>query len=145
MRNFFFLSFLLLSACSSASESACDQLTSEEARQVVVDYFRAISEKDPEGLQRLSTSDYVLYEAGAIWNNDSLITAINSMPQATIVYEFSDIEVETDCNSAFLNYRNHGTLTTPDTTMHFYWVESALVKRVGEEYLLDFLHSTVAK
>lgn len=137
--------FLLLTACGNRP-NLCEKVEDEKARKVIVDYFRAISDNDFEALHNLSTPDYVLFENGHTWNNDSLIQSIQSMPGATIEYEFEAFDFEADCNGSFVHYRNHGKVTLNDTTqLDITWVESAYVKKVDGLLKLDFLHSSPAK
>ena len=128
MKNTFVIPLLLLAACGNPPKP-CEQVADEEARQVLVDYFRAISDNDFDALKNLSTPDYVLFEDGQIWNNDSLIHAIKRMPEASVAY-----------------YQNRGMVTLNDTTrLDLNWVESAYVVRAGDGLKLHLLHSSVAK
>ena len=124
----------------------CEKLDSNQVKQVVVNYYDAMSNRDFEAMKTISTPDYIIYENGKVWNNDSLISLINTMPEAIFTFDFKDFNFETDCNSAFVYYLNHGVITMNDTTrIEYHWIESAYVKKLGEELKLDFLNSTVAK
>ena len=145
MKNVYFLFVFILLSCAQNRQQH-QEVDRLEAQQVILDYFEAIVNKNYDEVKNLSTADYVLYEDGAVWNNDSLILLIQSMPLASIEYEFRDFNVESDCNGAFINYLNHGILTLNDSTkVDYNWIESAYVKRVGDELKIDFIHSTVAK
>lgn len=136
---------LLLAGCANTTQP-CEKIEDEAARAIIVNYFRAISEKDYEGLVTLSSRDYTLFEDGMVWNNDSLIAAIKTMPEAAFEYDLKDFSFEADCNGSFVSYANHGRVTLNDTThLDFYWVESAYVKKEDGRLKLDFLHSSVAK
>lgn len=145
MKNTFVIPLLLLAACGNPPKP-CEQVADEEARQVLVDYFRAISDNDFDALKNLSTPDYVLFEDGQIWNNDSLIHAIKRMPEASVAYELKDFSFKADCNGSFVYYQNRGMVTLNDTTrLDLNWVESAYVVRAGDGLKLHMLHSSVAK
>ncbi len=145
MKNPFLALILLLTACGNAP-NPCEKVADEKARKVIVDYFQAISDSDFEALHNLSTPDYVLYEDGLVWNNDSLIQSIRSMPGVVIEYEFEAFDFEADCNGSFIRYRNHGSVRLNDTTqMDVTWVESAYVRKVGDSLKLAFLHSSPAQ
>jgi hypothetical protein len=140
-----FILLIILFGCTNPSIE-CTKVDEIMAEEVIIDYFGAISDKKFDDLKILSTQEYVLYEDGAIWNNDSLINLVKSMPQAQIKYELKDFNVKPDCNGAFLSYLNHGIVTLNDTTqIDYHWIESAYVKKVDGTLKLDFLHSTVAK
>lgn len=146
MKNSLILIILFFLFGCAQKSNQCKKIDDEKAKKIIVDYFKAISDKKFEDLVNLSTQEYLLYEDGAIWNNDSLINLIKSMPQAQITYEFEGFNFESDCNGAFINYLNHGILTLNDTTQIDYnWVESAYVKKVNGDLKLNFLHSTIAK
>ncbi|HSR59647.1 MAG TPA: nuclear transport factor 2 family protein [Robiginitalea sp.] len=135
----------LWAACGNPPKP-CEKVADEEARQVLVDYFRAISDNDFDALKNLSTPDYVLFEDGQIWNNDSLIQALKKMPEASVAYELKDFSFKADCNGSFVSYKNRGMVTLNDTTrLDLNWVESAYVKQVEGVPRLAFLHSSVAK
>lgn len=121
-------------------------VNSEEAIQLVTDYFRALENKDFERAKELSTSDYVLYENGAVWNNDSLIKVMQKMSPHTIEYTFNDMIVVPDYNGAFIHCKNKCTMAFNDSTTNDYsWIESAYVKKEDDQLKLRFLHSSVAK
>ncbi|AHM60804.1 hypothetical protein D770_12750 [Flammeovirgaceae bacterium 311] len=145
MKYLIIIFIILLAGCGNTT-TECEPVNTDQAKQVIVDYFRAISDKDFEGLKRLSTEDYILYEDGLVWSNDSLINSMKKMPQARIDYRFENFSFEADCNGVFVNYLNHGSVTVNDTSrIDINWVESAYVRKVDEQLKLDFLHSTVAK
>lgn len=136
---------LFLVGCAKPT-SECEKLDINQSKQVVIDYYQAMSDKNFEAMKSVSTSDFIIYEDGKIWNNDSLISLISTMPEASVTFDFKDFNFETDCNSAFVYYLNHGVITMNDTTrIEYHWIESAYIKKFGEELKLDFLNSTVAK
>ncbi len=136
---------LLWTACWNSPEP-CQKIANDSAKKLITDYFEAISSNDFEELKNLSTPDYVLYEDGLIWNNDSLINAIQAMPEAEIDYELVDFTFEADCNGTLVRYVNHGRLTLNDTArFNVKWLESAYVKEVAGMPKLAFLHSSPVK
>ncbi|MGB0524849.1 MAG: hypothetical protein ACPGJS_17885 [Flammeovirgaceae bacterium] len=139
----FALAFLLF-ACTPKQES-CKQVSSAEAEKVVKDYFIALQERDFEKLHALSTKDYILFDQGFIWNNDSIINVFLKKPTLKINYELKDFNTQTDCNSAFVSYLNYGVIHLGDTSYNKNWTESAAVRRVDGEVKLAFLHSTAMK
>ena len=145
MKNLLFV-FILFSIGCTKPTSECVKLDNNEAKQVIVDYYQALSDRNFVAVKTISTPDFIIYDLGLVWNNDSLINLVKSMPEATFTFEVKEFNFETDCNSVFLNYLNHGIFNINDTTrLEYHWLESGYVKKVGEELKLNFLHSTEAK
>ena len=69
-----FATLLLVLGCQQ-NQSTDDP---EILKKIVIDYFDGIKAKDLNKLNELTTRDFVLFEGGSIWNNDSLIFYINS-------------------------------------------------------------------
>ncbi len=135
----------VVAACGSPHEP-CQKIADASAKKLITDYFEAISSNNFEELKNLSTPDYVLFEDGLIWNNDSLINAIQAMPEAVIDYQLVDFTFEADCNGTLIRYVNHGRLTLNDTArFDVKWLESAYVKQVEGTPKLAFLHSSPIK
>ena len=145
MKNLLFVLILFSIGCTKPT-SECVKLDNNEAKQVIVDYYQALSDRNFVAVKTISTPDFIIYDLGLVWNNDSLINVVKSMPEATFTFEVTEFNFESDCNSAFLNYLNHGIFNINDTTrLEYHWIESGYVKKVGEELKLNFLHSTEAK
>ncbi len=147
MRNLAIILILFMSG--GCSQKECRKDDPNIINKIIVDYFNAISGKDYERLFELSTSDFVLFENGAIWNNDSLIQAVKKkymlMPDSKMSYRFENFDTKVDCNSARSVYLNIGTRVLPDTTIYYNWLESATFTKEAGKWKLEFLHSTRLK
>ncbi len=118
----------------------------EKLKAVLTDYFDAIEMRDFQKMKDLSTEDFVLFEDGKVFNNDSLINLISSMPDATAEYKFEDFVINVDDNTGNMRYYNNGEFTINDTTrLSMKWLESATFKKIENDWKLEFLHSTVRK
>ncbi len=105
-----------------------------------------MKDKDFEKMKAITTDDFVLFEDGKVWNNDSLINLINSMPDFTAVYSFKDFNINIDVQNANMYYLNHMDLTLNDTTeVKYDWIESATFRKKDGIWKMNFLHSTVRK
>ena len=132
----------LLTACKQTNQKD----DPEKLKAVLVDYFDGIKTKDFQKMKDLTTNDFVLYEDGKIFNNDSLIKVINSFPKFTAEYKFDNFDITVDNSSGNMSFLNHGQFVFNDTThVSFNWLESATFKKVDDKWKLDFLHSTVRK
>lgn len=136
---------LLISCVACTSEKTCDQVDPNEAKAVLSNYFTAVENSDFEALVELSTSDFIIYEQGLIWNNDSLINAFQSNPNARYNYALKNFTVKTDCNSALIYYVNDGIISVADSSFTKSWTESASIRRINDTLKVEFIHSTAAK
>jgi ketosteroid isomerase-like protein len=116
----------------------------EKLKAVLMEYFDAIKAKDLQKMKELCTTDFVLFENGKIFNNDSLINVINSMPNAKLSYRFDNFNISVDNQTGYIRYYNYGDFTIKDTIhMTINWIESAAFKKIDNVWKLEFLHSTV--
>ena len=135
---FFVLLFGLLSCQQTNQKDDPEQLKS-----VLMDYFNGIKTKDFQVMKNVTTSDFLLYEDGKIFNNDSLINMLSSFPNYKAKYQFDNFRINAGNNIGDMSYTNHGEITINDTIhLTFNWLESAHFKKVGNKWKLDFLHST---
>ena len=129
--------------------SSCLQNKTDEQEQiktVLMGYFDGIKTKDFQKMRDLTTDDFVLYENGKVFNNDSLFKIINNFPKYTAGYKLEKLKINVDNNSGNIIYYNHGDFVFNDTTkVKFDWLESATFKKLDRKWKMDFLHSTVRK
>lgn len=137
---------LLFLTWQNTEEVNCEKVHISDVEKVVTEYFNAAGARDYSKMKRLTTDDFILYERGMVWNNDSLINFLGRMGDIGISYELGDMQIEVDCNSAFVSYINYGVFVRNDSVIHkMSWTESANLKKVDDTVKLHFLHSTVAK
>jgi hypothetical protein len=136
----FLLGFLI--ACQQTNQKD----DPEKLKSVLMDYFNGIKNRDINKMNAVTTTDFVLFEDGKVFSNDSLVNFLNSFPKFNADYKFDHFKINVDNNSGNMSYYNHGELTINDTThLTFNWLESATFKKVGDNWKLEFLHSTVRK
>ncbi len=118
----------------------------EQLKQVLTSYFDGIKNIDLNEMNKVTTSDFVLFEDGQVWNNDSIYNFLQSMPPFTADYKFDNFNVNIDTEIGNMFYYNHMDGTMNDTTKLVYdWIESATFKKIDGEWKMNFLHSTVRK
>jgi hypothetical protein len=118
----------------------------EILKKILIDYFNGIKTQDLAILDSLTTSDFVLFEDGMIWTNDSLIRTNPKIRTIKREWTFDFIKVDIDNESGDLVYYNHGHFVINDTIERKReWLESATFKKVNGNWKLKFLHSTVRK
>jgi len=118
----------------------------EILKNILIDYFDGIKTQDLEKLNSLTTSDFVLFENGKIWTNDSLVTINEKFNSFKRDWKFDNIKVNMDESSGDIVYFNHGDFVFNDTIkMKIDWLESATFRKVDGKWKMNFLHSTVKK
>ncbi|WP_437623010.1 nuclear transport factor 2 family protein [Sorangium sp. So ce1151] len=139
-----FIPLVLAGALSACQQNRPDG--PEELKAVMVAYFDCVSRKDFARMKTLTTPEFVIFENGKVINNDGLIDIIKGSPITRATYSFDDFRASVDISSGSLIYFNHGEFVTKDAgTIKRDWLESAIFKKVGNEWKLDFVHSTVKK
>ncbi|WP_437967926.1 nuclear transport factor 2 family protein [Sorangium sp. So ce260] len=130
-----------LSACQPSSPDSPEKL-----KAVIVSYFDCVSRKDFARMKTLTTPDFLIFENGKVINNDGLIDIIKGSPITKATYSFDDVRINVDSNSGSMIYLNHGEFVKNDaSTITRDWLESAIFKKVGTEWKLYLVHSTVKK
>lgn len=118
----------------------------EILKQILTDYFDGIRTQDLEKLNSLTTSDFVLFEYGVIWTNDSVVTIKEKYSSFKGDWKFDNIKVNVDKSSGDIVYFNQGDFVYNDTIkIKKNWLESATFRKVDGKWKMNFLHSTVRK
>ncbi|MCW3786439.1 nuclear transport factor 2 family protein [Plebeiibacterium sediminum] len=112
--------------------------------QLIISYFDGVKDKDLDKMNSVTTEDFVLFENGSVWNNDSLYNFLNQLPPYVATFSFNNIHVNIGSEYGNINYFNHMDMVLNDTIEDNYdWIESASFKKVEGEWKMNFLHSTV--
>jgi len=146
MKNLLIL-FLVFTVGCGFQNKKCNKVDPEQVKQIIVDFLYAANHSDFEELKNITTSDFLVYGDGGVMNFNELVQFIKDWPEPD-KYNFDefDFEIETDCNSAFVNYYYGPPRHVGDSTqIDRYDLHSAYFKRVGNELKLNFIHSTTVK
>lgn len=112
-----------------------------ELKQVYESYFHGIETKDHKKLIDATTNDFVLFEMGRVWNNDSVFMNIERNLPFEVKYTFSDYKIHIDQLSGDLICSNRGEFIFGDsTTQSFDWIESATFRLIDGTWKMNFLH-----
>ncbi len=120
----------------------------EILKKILTDYFDALKTKDVniDRLNALTTADFILFEDGIIWTNDSLVKPIPGVKSFKGKWTFDKMKVNIDGNSGDIVYYNQGDFIINDTIKaQVNYLESATFKKVNGQWKMKFLHSTVKK
>ena len=117
----------------------------EKLKRVLVDYFDGIKARDLARMKEVTTDDFVLFEGGRVWNNDSLMSALNKFSKFTADYTFVNYKINVDRASGSMSYFNHCVCTYDTLTVNYDWIESATFSKADGKWKMNFLHSTIRK
>lgn len=134
--------FTLLMLAFSCQQNPTDD--PEILKKILIDYFDGIKAKDPNKLNALTTTDFLLFEDGRVWNNDSLIIAIDKNYKSfNPEYSFDNFEIDVDSRIGNMRYYNHCDCIVDDTIKRSLdWIESATFVKVDGKWKMNFLHSS---
>ena len=127
--------------------ASCQQSKStddpEKLKNVLLNYFDGIKNKDFKKMTEATTDDFVLYEMGRVWNNDSVFNNIKENLPFTVEYKFENFKITVDDMSGHMSYYNSGVFVFNDTTTQsFSWIESAAFRKSNDKWKMSFLHIT---
>ena len=119
----------------------------EILKKILFDYFDGIKVKDLTKMNAVTTYNFVLFEDGKIWNNDSLVTNLTKYYKTfNPTFTFDNFEIKVDNTSGYMRYFNHCDCIINDTSkMSFNWIESATFVKVDGAWKMNFLHSSIRK
>ena len=121
-------------------------LTSEQ-RQVldtVSTIFSAAREDDVAKFDSVIALGFYIFDGGARFDGDTIMTHVKSLHAAGKRYEWSVTEpdVHVSGNSAWIAYVNKGTVTDASGTVNQNWLESAFLEKQAGTWKIVFMHST---
>jgi hypothetical protein len=117
-------------------------------KNILTDYFDGMKSNkvDLDKLNSLTTTDFVLFEDGLVWTNDSLARPIPGVKSFKGTWTFENVKVNMDESSGDIVYLNHGDFVINDTIKtKVDFLESATFRKVEGKWKMNFLHSTVKK
>lgn len=118
----------------------------EKLKAVVIGYFEGIENKDTAKMRAVTTSDFILYEDGSVWNNDSAFMNIRRHLPFTVKYKLDNFKVYVDTKSGDMTYTNHADFVlSNERELSLDWIESATFRKEGGVWKMNFLGVTVRK
>jgi Domain of unknown function (DUF4440) len=88
--------------------------------------------------------DFYIYDGGARFNGDSVMTLIKAQHAAGKRYEWNVTEpdVHISGETAWIAYVNKGSITDASGTVNQNWLESAFLEKQAGIWKIVFMHST---
>jgi lysophospholipase L1-like esterase len=131
---------LLLAACHSGGHPDDPALL----QQVLTDYFDGINEHDTAKMRAVTTEDFILYEDGLVWNNDSAFMNILRHLPFTVKYTLGDMRMFVDEHSGDCVYTNLADFVFHDSIhRRIEFLESASFRKTATGWKMNVLHATV--
>jgi len=128
-----FITFLIFSTSIHAKDSTIFTPVS--------DLFLAVSNFDHAKMRAAVDDSFLLLEHGEVWTIDDFINVVKPSNFIRTNY-FSVINSRVVGNVAFINYWNKANIKNTEKSIDLYWLESAVVSKVGDKWLLSQMHST---
>jgi len=132
------------SAASAQAKTCPKPASGKDVGDVVRAFFAALAADDHAAVQRLTTPNFYAYDLGKRYSGPELSKVIADAHKSgrIIQWNIGPVDARIDCNLAFAAWENNGAAGPHGQLQARAWLESALLVRWGERWLIDFLHST---
>ena len=130
---------------ASGHGKACSKPTSaQDVGGVVRAFFAALAADDDAAVQRLTTPNFYAYDVGKRYSRAELSRTIADAHKSgrIIQWNIGKVDARIDCNLAFAAWENTGAAGPEGQLQARVWLESALLVRHDDRWLIEFLHST---
>ena len=137
---------LTLSASIATAGAEQKHLTAEQTKiaDTVSTIFIAARADDVAKFDSVIASDSYIFDGGARFNRNSIMSLIKAQHVASKRYELNVTEpdVHISGNTAWIAYINQGRITDPSGTLNQNWLESAFLQKQAGVWKIVFMHST---
>lgn len=139
------VAFLILLALGCAPQP--EKVSEAEAIRVVEGFFEAldIDNDDPGLLDRYTTADFIIYEAGQKMTKAEFADLVSGITALETRWDLSDFRVSTDYNSAHVSLFNRGTFVVQEDSVklrvNLQWLESAFLVQENDSLKIRFYFS----
>ncbi len=123
----------------NAMSNARSKATAELVRPIE-NLFAAMPVSSGESLSEWVTPDFQLLEVGEVWDIDQLTDAVRGDYQRDNYFVL--LRAEIDQNMAWVSYWNRAVITFEGEQSELVWLESAVLNKAGDRWLIHMLHST---
>jgi lysophospholipase L1-like esterase len=128
-------------ACAGAR--AQDSVT---LRKLVTAYFDGVAAKSFVALDSVVTRDFLIYEDGKVWNNDSVFHNIQYHQPFAVNFTLTNFRIFTDTRSGEVRYHSQADFVVADSikfTVSF--LETALCRKTAAGWKISLIHVTGEK
>ncbi|MDP4265426.1 MAG: nuclear transport factor 2 family protein [Bacteroidota bacterium] len=129
----------LLPACRQ-SKSTDDP---EKLKTVLLNYFDGIKNNDHKKMIDATTDDFIVYETGKVWNNDSVFKEMKRVSPYTVNFKFDNFKIQVDNMSGHMSYYEEADFVFNDTLkVNLNFLGSAAFQKNEGGWKMNFLHAT---
>ena len=140
-----FIAFAML-ATSSCNTGDDTPVKKEQLKKILIDYYAALSNRDTVALKEITTDNFVLWDDGVEYTNQSAIKALSMGHPFKVTYSFDSLNIQMDKKNASLYYFKDAEFTFNDTIhMPAKFMENATFNKLGGKWKLRFLQSSPRK
>ena len=135
---------LLLAAMPvNASPISADDAAVIDAMKTM---YAAATTDDLAKFYTVASPDFYSFDGGKRFSGDELMAFIKEVHAAGKVYVWTGNEPEAhvDGNTAWITYVNHGSVTDASGKKDVTWLESAVLRKHENKWMIHFFHSTRA-
>jgi hypothetical protein len=106
-------------------------------------FFAALAVDDDATVRRLTTTSFYAFELGMRVTGPELSKLVADAHKSgrIIQWNIGPLDAWVDCNIAFAAWQNTGAAGTTGKMEPRAWLESALLLRQGDRWVVEFLHS----
>ncbi len=115
-------------------------------KKLVTAYFDGVAAKSFVALDAVVTRDFLIYEDGKVWNNDSVFHNIQYHQPFAVRFTLTGFRIFTDTRSGEVRYHSQADFVVADTikfTLHF--LETALCRKTDAGWKISLIHVTAEK
>ena len=139
--------FALLFSTNARTARAQQKPLPAEQRQIadtVSTVFAAARTDDVAKFDSVIASDFYIFDGGARFNGDAIMTVIKAQHAAGKRYEWNVTEpdVHISGDTAWIAYVNKGSISDASGTVNQNWLESAFLEKQAGTWKIVFMHST---
>ena len=141
------LTFALIFSSAVPTARAQQKNLTPDQKQVVdtlSTIFSAARTDDVAKFDSVIASDFYIFDGGARFNGEAIMTFIKAQHAAGKRYEWSvtDPDVHIGGNTAWVAYVNKGVISDASGTVNQNWLESAFLEKQAGSWKIVFMHST---
>lgn len=139
-KNLIILLAIALFSCKSDNDGEAGK---EKIKSLLASFHEAMAKKDLKKMKELTATNFVMFDEGVIYNNESALSSIEKLPPFTATFSFDSLNVYMAGNNASAYYLKEAVFTKEGHTYppaHF--LESATFNKENGEWKIRFLHSS---
>lgn len=108
--------------------------------------YTALRTDDAALFAKVTTQDFYAYDVGKQFTGEQLLTLIKCAHASgrVFVWQVTEPRVHIEGNTAWLTYRNRGSVGDASGSKPVTWLESAVLHKMDGIWRIHFLHATRA-